>query len=409
MCDFKTYSSFETPGIRGSQFPPLLKGGGPLAVEGFKNTLQTSSTVRNDRKIIPRTLAPPGRAVIPRTLAPPCKAKRNNLILAPPRTSTHFAGISPPHPPLTRSPFYLGGTSSRYQIKDLGAHFPSRGRLKRDTAVTACDRLLLEETPQGGLSCRFAAIHLQLSATLTDEVSAECGLAAEGFNLGIWRKVVPRTLAPPCRAVIPRTLAPPYSEYDTLLFADANFPPAVAFRAGFTTIGGCQSKGSHCSAKPSTLWREGAPKGRMRGLPQGSECVLWRKVIPRTLAPPCSKVYNVNYRYADMEAPYPALTDEVSAFGGAANIVPTSFRAAKPPDSRSELYGFPHRVETGAQRSPACSLPARQYPTQEIAAGYALAMTDFKCIAKRASPQLWNDRTIPPGAYPPRREESPSG
>ena len=134
-----------------------------------------------------------------------------------------------------------------------------------------------------------------------------------------------------------------------------------------------------------------------------------RAIVPRTLAPPCSKVYNVNYKHADMEAPYPALTGEVSAFGGAANIVPTSFKAAKPPDSRSELYGFPHRGETGAQRSPACSLPARQYPTQEIAAGYALAMTDFKCIAKRASPQLWNDRTIPPGAYPPRREESPSG
>ena len=36
-------------------------------------------------------------------------------------------------------------------------------------------RLLLEETPQGGLSCPFGAIHLQLSAQLTDEVFAAKG------------------------------------------------------------------------------------------------------------------------------------------------------------------------------------------------------------------------------------------
>ncbi len=250
MCNFKTYSSFETPGIRGSQFPPLLKGGGPLAVEGFKSTLQTSSEARNDRKVIPRTLAPP------------CKAKQHNLILAPP-------GAYPP-------------------------------RLKGGGALTA-----------------------------------------EGFNLGIWRKVVPRTLAPPCRAV-----------------------------------------------------------------------------IPRTLAPPCSKVYNINYRYADMEAPYPALTGEVSAFGGAANIVPTSFRAAKPPDSRCNLYppllkgGGPLAVE-GFKNT---------YSLDYESPGRLRRPAPFNKGAKgRGSPerirapQIWNDREIiprifvPPGAYPPRREESPSG
>ena len=34
-------------------------------------------------------------------------------------------------------------------------------------------KLLLEETPQGGLSCPYGAIHLQLAAKPTDEVAAE--------------------------------------------------------------------------------------------------------------------------------------------------------------------------------------------------------------------------------------------
>jgi len=32
-----------------------------------------------------------------------------------------------------------------------------------------------EETPQGGLSCRYAAIHLQLARNATDEVAAAGG------------------------------------------------------------------------------------------------------------------------------------------------------------------------------------------------------------------------------------------
>lgn len=124
MCDFKFHSSFR--GRKAEESPEWLLQTAWVEL----NKRWDSSQARNDRKIIPRTIAPPGRAVIPRTLAPPCKAKQNNLILAPPGAYPH-------------------------RLKGGGA------------------------------------------------------LAAEGFNLGIWRKVVPRTLAPPCRAVIPRTLAPP--------------------------------------------------------------------------------------------------------------------------------------------------------------------------------------------------------
>jgi len=43
-------------------------------------------------------------------------------------------------------------------------------------------RLLLEETPQGGLSCPFGAIHLQLSAQLTDVVCRERYRFYENFS-----------------------------------------------------------------------------------------------------------------------------------------------------------------------------------------------------------------------------------
>ena len=185
MCNFKTYSSFETIESHGcypdaayscltaDPHPPLQ--GTFSSREKANRAPAVHYQVLNDRKVIPRTLAPPCRAVIHRTLAPPCRA-------VIPRT------LAPP--------------------------------------------------------CR---------AVIPRTLAPPC------------RAVIPRTLAPPCRAVIPRTLAPPYSEYDTLLFADANFPSSVAFRASFPPTGGSQSRGSHCSAKPSHLWGEGAPKGRMRG------------------------------------------------------------------------------------------------------------------------------------------------
>ena len=237
--------------------------------------------------------------------------------------------------------------------------------------------------PGAAYSCLTADPHPPLQGTFSSREKANRAPAVH-YQVLNDRKVIPRTLAPPCRAVIPRTLAPPGSEYDTLLFADANFPSSVAFRASFPPIGGSQSRGSHCSAKPSPLWGEG-----MRGLPQGSERTPGRNVIPRTLAPP-----------------------------GRTSTPTTSFKSAKPPDSRGNLYppllngGGPLAVE-GFKNT---------YSLDYESPGRLRRPAPFNKGAKgRGSPerirapQIRNDMEIiprifvPPGAYPPRREESPSG
>ena len=124
-----------------------------------------------------------------------------------------------------------------------------------------------------------------------------------------------------------------------------------------------------------------------------------RKIIPRAIAPPGRAVIP-----RTLAPPGRAIVPRTLAPPCRAGIPSPSFNPTKKLVIASE-----------ARRSPDYSSPAQHYPTQEIATGYALAMTDLKCSAERASPQILNDRDIiprifvPPGAYPPRREESLSG
>ena len=53
---------------------PPLQGTFSSREKANEGHRKRTAQILNDRKIIPRAIAPPGRAIVPRTLAPPCRA-----------------------------------------------------------------------------------------------------------------------------------------------------------------------------------------------------------------------------------------------------------------------------------------------------------------------------------------------